>query len=88
MAALLTQLAQGSQAQQAPGSGPAGLNLSALLTGSAPGLSPAASQPTPAGCCAPAAAGQDASTPKVAPGPCHTLAAQPALVCFLSSHSK
>ncbi len=68
MAALIAQLAQGpqaQQAQQAPGSGLANLNLSALLGSAAPSLSPAASQPTPTACCAPAPAGQDASTPKV-----------------------
>ncbi|CAL5218448.1 g129 [Coccomyxa viridis] len=68
MAALIAQLAQGPQAQQAPGSGLAGFNLSALLGSAAPSLSPAASQPTPTGCCAPTPASQDASTPKVRRG--------------------
>ncbi len=71
-AALLAQLTQAQQAQQAPAQAPnnsiAGLSLSALLGTSAPNPSPAASLALPVGtgCCAPTAGPQDASTPKVA----------------------
>ena len=61
-AALLAQL---TQAQQAPGSAAAGLNLSALLGGGSPTPSPAASLALPMGCCAPTSGPADAATPKV-----------------------
>ena len=58
-------LAQLTQAQQAPGSAAAGLNLSALLGGGSPTPSPAASLALPMGCCAPTSGPADAATPKV-----------------------
>ena len=60
-------LAQLTQAQQAPGSAAAGLNLSALLGGGSPTPSPAASLALPMGCCAPTSGPADAATPKVCP---------------------